>query len=122
MRGNPAQGEDCIVNISPIFVAVVVATLGYAFMNGMHDSSGLVAAAISSRSMSPRSALFLAAAAEFLGPFLFGTAVAATIGKDLVASSAITLPVLLIAVCSAIIWNIATWYFGLPSSSTHALL
>ncbi len=105
-----------------MLVAVILAILGYAFLNGMHDSSGLVAAAISSRSMAPRSALLLAAAAEFLGPFLFGTAVAATIGKDLVQSSAITLPVLLIATCSAIIWNIATWYFGLPSSSTHALL
>jgi inorganic phosphate transporter, PiT family len=105
-----------------LFIAVLAAILGYAFLNGMHDSSGLVAAAISSRSMAPRSALILAAAAEFLGPFLFGTAVAATIGKDLIQSSAITLPVLLIAVSSAIVWNIATWYFGLPSSSTHALL
>ncbi|HEX7587227.1 MAG TPA: anion permease [Anaerolineae bacterium] len=105
-----------------LFIAVVLAVLGYAFLNGMHDSSGLVAAAISSRSMKPRSALCLAAAAEFVGPFLFGTAVAATIGKDLVESSAITLPVLLIAICSAIIWNLATWYLGLPSSSTHALL
>lgn len=105
-----------------LFVAVVIAVLGYAFLNGMHDSSGLVAAAISSRSMAPRSALFLAAVAEFIGPFLFGTAVAATVGKDLVDASAITLPVLLIAICSAILWNIATWYFGLPSSSTHALL
>lgn len=88
----------------------------------MHDSSGLVAAAISSRSMGPRAALFLAAVSEFIGPFLFGTAVAATIGKDLVQADAITLHVLLVAVCSAIIWNLATWYFGLPSSSTHALL
>lgn len=110
------------MNVSPLFVAVVAATLGYAFLNGMHDSSGLVAAAISSRSMGPRSALFLAAVAEFLGPFLFGTAVAATIGKDLVQASAITLHVLLIAVSAAIIWNLATWYLGLPSSSTHALL
>lgn len=105
-----------------LFAAVVISILGYAFLNGMHDSSGLVAAAISSRSTGPRTALLLASVAEFLGPFLFGTAVAATVGKGLVQPSAITLPVLLTATCSAIIWNLATWYLGLPSSSTHALL
>lgn len=102
--------------------AVIAATLCYAFLNGMHDSSGLVAAAISSRSMNPRSALALASVAEFIGPFLFGTAVAATIGHDLVQPSAITLSVLFVAMVSAISWNVTTWYVGLPSSSTHALL
>lgn len=102
--------------------AVVGAILMYAFLNGMNDSGGLVAAAISSRSMGPRVALSVASLSEFAGPFLFGTAVAATIGRDLVQASAITLPILLIAIVSAIAWNLATWYFGLPSSSTHALL
>ncbi len=102
--------------------AVVMATLGYAFLNGMNDSGGLVAAAISSRSMGPRAALSIASLSEFAGPFLFGTAVAETIGRDLVQASAITLPVLLVAISSAIIWNLTTFYFGLPSSSTHALL
>ncbi len=111
-----------MLNAEVLFVAVVAATLGYAFLNGMHDSSGLVAAAISSRSIGPRYALFIASVAEFAGPFLFGTAVAETIGKDLVAPIAISLPVLLVAMLSAIIWNIGTWYVGLPSSSTHALL
>ncbi len=108
--------------MQPLFAAVLIAVLVYAFLNGMHDSSGLVAAAIASRSLSPRFALVLAAVAEFLGPFLFGTAVAATVGSGLVQSSAITLPVLLTATCSAVIWDLATWFFGLPSSSTHALL
>lgn len=103
-------------------MAVVAATLVYAFLNGMHDSSGLVAAAISSRSVGPRLALSIASVAEFAGPFLFGTAVAETIGRDLVQPEAITLPVLFVAVLSAIVWNIGTWYLGLPSSSTHALL
>src|SRR5512142_1404405 len=88
----------------------------------MNDSDGLVSAAISSRSMSQRSAHYVAAAAEFTGPFLFGTAVAETIGRDLVRPDAITLPVLFIAILSAIAWNITAWYTGLPSSSTHALL
>ncbi len=102
--------------------AVIAATLIYAFLNGINDSGGLVAAAISSRSMGPRLALSVASLSEFAGPFLFGTAVAATIGRDLVQASAITLPILLVAVVSAIVWNSITWYFGLPSSSTHALL
>lgn len=96
--------------------------LTYSFLNGMNDSGGLVAAAISSRSMSPRFAHDVAAVAEFTGPFLFGTAVAATIGKDLVQPGAISLPVLFVAILSAIAWNITAWYTGLPSSSTHALL
>ncbi len=88
----------------------------------MNDSGGLVAAAISSRSLGPRFALLLASVAEFMGPFLFGTAVAETIGRDLVQASALTLPVLFVAITSAIIWNLTTSSLGLPSSSTHALL
>lgn len=72
--------------------------------------------------MNPRSALVLASIAEFVGPFLFGTAVATTIGHDLVQSGAITLSVLFASMVSAILWNVTTWYVGLPSSSTHALL
>lgn len=94
----------------------------YAFLNGFNDSAGLVAAAISSLSLSPRFALTLAAVAEFTGPFLFGTALASTIGKDLIHVQAITPNVLLIALTTANIWNIASSYLGIPSSSTHALL
>ncbi len=105
-----------------LLTLVVAVTLVYAFLNGMNDSGGLVAAAISSRSMSPRAALSIASLCEFAGPFLFGTAVASRIGQDLVLASAITLPVLVVAVTSAIVWNSITWYVGTPSSSTHALL
>ncbi len=105
-----------------LLALVVAVTLVYAFLNGMNDSGGLVAAAISSRSMGPRAALSVASVCEFVGPFLFGTAVAARIGQDLVQASAITLPVLVVAVSSAIVWNSITWYLGMPSSSTHALL
>lgn len=99
-----------------------MATLIFAFLNGMHDSGGLVAAAISSRSLNPHTALNLASVAEFMGPFLFGTAVAETIGKGLVRPDALTLSVIFVAVVSTIAWNLVTWYFGLPSSTTHALL
>ena len=88
----------------------------------MNDSGGLVAAAISSRSLTPRVAMTLASVAEFAGPFLFGTAIAATIGKGLVQVSILTLPPLLVAIIGAIVWGLTAQYLGIPSSSTHALL
>lgn len=102
--------------------ALIAATCLYAYMNGANDSGGLVAAAISSRSLNPRLAFTLAACAEFAGPFLFGTAVAASIGRNLVRTTAITPKALLVAIASAIVWGIVTAYLGLPASSTHALL
>jgi inorganic phosphate transporter, PiT family len=119
---NSRDGWEAVFALDPLFVFTVLAVVSFAFLNGMHDSSGLVAAAISSRSLKPRVALTLATAAEFVGPFIFGTAVAETIGRDLVRADVITLPILFVAVSSAILWNVATWYFGLPASSTHALL
>ena len=106
----------------PLFIVTIASILFFAFLNGMHDSSGLVAAAISSRSLKPQTALNLASIAEFLGPFLFGTAVAEAIGKDLVQVDALSLNVIFVAIASTIIWNLVTWYLGLPSSTTHALL
>ncbi len=101
---------------------MVLAVFVYAFLNGLNDSSGLVAAAISSRSLSPLAALWIASIAEFVGPFAFGTAVAETIGTNLVKASSISMSVIFVAVSSAVIWNITSLHFGLPSSSTHALL
>ena len=76
---------------------------------------------ISSRALPPRVALGMTAVAEFLGPFIFGVAVAETIG-GIVDSNAISLQVLIAALLSAIIWNLFTWYMGFPSSSSHALI
>jgi len=103
----------------PILIA---SALIFDFLNGFHDSSNLVATMIASRSVSPRRALALSAAAEFSGPFLFGVAVAATVGKGLLDPVAVSLPVVIAAVWAAIGWNLVTWYFGLPSSSSHALV
>jgi PiT family inorganic phosphate transporter len=72
--------------------------------------------------MSPRWALVLAALAEFSGPFLFGVAVATTIGNEVVTGEAVTIPVAMAALISAILWNILTWLLGIPSSSSHALI
>jgi PiT family inorganic phosphate transporter len=92
------------------------------FLNGFHDASNIVATVISSRAMSPRNALIMTAVAEFTGPFLFGVAVATTIGSEVVDPAAITSAVIIAALSSAILWNLFTWYFGWPSSTSHALI
>lgn len=104
-----------------LLIIVIVLALGFDFLNGIHDSSNVVATMISSRSLSPRVALGMTAVAEFLGPFIFGVAVAETIG-GIVDADAISLQVLIAALSSAILWNLFTWYLGFPSSSSHALI
>lgn len=104
-----------------LLTIVIVLALGFDFLNGIHDSSNVVATMISSRSLSPRVALGMTAVAEFLGPFIFGVAVAETIG-GIVDADAISLQVLIAALSSAILWNLFTWYLGFPSSSSHALV
>ncbi len=105
-----------------LVATLVGVALLFDFLNGFHDASNIVATIISSRAMSPRKALALASASEFVAPFLFGVAVAKTIGKDIVPPEVITLAMILAALFSAIIWNLITWYLGLPSSSSHALI
>ncbi len=105
-----------------LIVALIVISLIFDFLNGLHDSSNIVATMISSRAFSPRAALSMTAVAEFSGPFLFGVAVAKTIGHDIVAAETITIEVIFAAVLSAILWTLFTWFFGIPSSSSHALI
>lgn len=113
-----------------IFAIIIVAlALFFDFSNGFHDAANVVATIIVTRALSPIKALAMAAACEFIGPFLFGTAVAQTIGKNIIDvtafdTSAIELSTILIvaALVGAISWNIITWFFGLPSSSSHALI
>ncbi len=103
------------------FGILLALALLYNFLNGFHDAANVVATIIASRAMSARAALLLAAAAEFLGPLLFGVAVATTIGKDFVDPESITATTLIAALVAANTWNIITWWFGIPSSSSHAL-
>lgn len=105
-----------------MIVTLLVLALIFDLLNGMHDSSNIVAGVISSRAMRPKNALALSALANFIGPFLFGVAVAKTVGDGLLDIEAIDLNVVTAALTSAILWNIITWYFGLPSSSSHALI
>ena len=104
-----------------IFILVALA-LVFDFLNGFHDSSNVVATPISSGAIPPRRALMMAAVAHFIGPFLFGVAVATTIGDGLLVEDAITTTALIAGLVGAIAWNLITWYFGLPSSSSHALI
>jgi PiT family inorganic phosphate transporter len=108
--------------MTPILITVIVFALIFDFLNGVHDSSNVVATMISSRALSPRVALWMTAAANFFGPFVFGVAVAETIGNEIVSAEAISTEVLLAALASAIFWNLLTWYLGFPSSSSHALI
>ena len=108
--------------MTPVIIAVIILALIFDFLNGVHDSSNVVATMISSRALPPRVALSMTAVAEFLGPFIFGVAVANTIGNEVVDSEAISLEVLLAALISAILWNLFTWYMGFPSSSSHAMI
>jgi PiT family inorganic phosphate transporter len=101
---------------------LIGAALVFDFLNGFHDSSNIVATVISSRALRPRTALYLTAIAEFIAPFIFGVAVATTVGKDLIDTNAITPRVVIAAILAATMWNIFTWLIGIPSSSSHALV
>jgi PiT family inorganic phosphate transporter len=107
---------------SVVPAALILVALVFNFLNGLHDSANIVATAISSRALPGRLALVLAAAAEFCGPFIFGVAVATTIGKGLVVPGALSVHALFAALLSGIGWNVFTWWAGIPSSSSHALV
>jgi inorganic phosphate transporter, PiT family len=108
--------------MATLVIIVIVLALIFDFINGIHDSSNVVSTMISSRAFSPRVALGVTALAEFCGPFIFGVAVAKTIGNEIVAADTISTQVLVAALIAAILWNLLTWYLGFPSSSSHALI
>lgn len=108
--------------MSFMMIALLVLALCFDFLNGIHDSSNIVATMISSRALPPRAALTLTAAFEFAGPLIFGVAVAKTIGSGIVLPGSVSLPAIIAALISAIIWGITTWILGLPSSASHAII
>jgi PiT family inorganic phosphate transporter len=101
---------------------VVVVALVFDFLNGFHDAANAIATIVVSRTLTPVQAVLLAGAANFIGYFTFGTAVAKMIGKGVVHVEQVTLPLLLATLAGAIVWNILTWLLGLPTSSSHALI
>ncbi len=100
---------------------VVVTALAFDFTNGFHDTANVVATSISTRAMAPRVAVAFAAILNFAGAFI-SLEVAATVAKDVVDPGSITTTVIFAGLVGAITWNLITWYFGLPSSSSHALI
>jgi PiT family inorganic phosphate transporter len=105
-----------------LIVFVVILSLVFDFTNGMHDAANSISTIVSTRVLSPRLAVIWAAFFNFVAFLVFGTAVAKTIGKGMIDISTVTPTVILAAVAGAITWNLITWYFGLPSSSSHALI
>ena len=104
-----------------LLVLVVVGALVFEYINGFHDAANAIATVVSTKVLTPRQAVVYGATLEFTGA-LTGTHVAKTIGAGIVDPSTITLHVIFCALCAAIIWNLITWFFGLPSSSSHALI
>ncbi len=102
-----------------IVVLIVVFALAFDFINGFHDTANAIATVVSTRVLSPRTAILMSASLNFVGALCF-TQVAQTIAKGLVTGA--TQPVILAAIVGAIVWNLITWYFGIPSSSSHALI
>ena len=102
--------------------SAISAALFFDFVNGFHDSANSIATVVGTRVLRPLYAVIIAAIANFAGPFIFGTAVAATVGKGIIQPSFSTVDVIFAGLIGAIIWDLITWYFGLPSSSSHALI
>src|SRR3954449_10312127 len=107
---------------SEIILVIVVATaLAFDFTNGFHDTANAVATTISTRALPPRVAVGIASILNFVGAFI-SLEVAATVANGIVQADLITTTIVFAGLVGAIAWNLATWYFGLPSSSSHALI
>lgn len=105
-----------------VVYGAIGAALFFDFVNGFHDAANSIATVVGTRVLRPIQAVGIAAAANFAGPFIFGPAVAATVGKGIIQPEFSTVYVILAGLIGAIAWNLITWWFGLPSSSSHALV
>src|SRR5690349_1895879 len=103
-------------------VALIVVALIFDFINGFHDAANSIATVVSTRVLTPGKAVIWAAVFNFVAAFTFGTAVAKTVGAGLVDISIVTFAVIFSGLIGAIVWDLITWYYGLPTSSSHALI
>lgn len=110
------------LDIGIALIGGILTALFFDFVNGFHDSANAIATVVGTRVLKPIQAVSIAAIANFAGPFLFGTAIAATVGKGIINPEFSTFEVIIAGLIGAIIWDLITWYFGLPSSSSHALI
>ncbi len=107
---------------STLVVAIIVIALAFDYVNGFHDAANSIATVVATRVLSPGRAVAWAAFFNFIAAFGFGTAVASTVGKGLIRPEAVSEHVILGGLVGAIAWDLITWFFGLPSSSSHALV
>jgi len=105
-----------------LVVVIVAVALFFDFTNGFHDAANSIATVVSTRVLTPRQAVIWAAFFNFIAFLIFGTGVATTVGKGLINISAVTQMVILAGLIGTILWNLMTWYLGLPTSSSHALI
>src|SRR3954447_6682125 len=110
-----------MVSAFTLLVLVVLLALAFDYINGFHDTANAVATVVSTNVLPGRTAVLLAALCNFTGAF-WGVGVAKTIGGDIADPTSITQTVVASALLGAILWNLLTWYYGIPSSSSHALI
>jgi PiT family inorganic phosphate transporter len=103
-------------------LAILFVALVFDFINGFHDAANSIATVVSTRVLSPTAAVFWAAFWNFIAAFVFGTAIAKTVGKGMIDLSVVDSTVILAGLLGAIVWDLVTWYLGLPTSSSHALV
>jgi len=108
--------------IGTLAIGAIITALVFDFLNGFHDAANSIATVVGTRILRPLQAVAMAAIANFVGPFLFGVAVATTIGKGIVNPDFVTMQIVIGALAGAIVWDIITWLLGLPTSSSHALV
>ena len=106
----------------PFIIFVIALALAFDYTNGMHDAANSISTIVSTRVLTPRLAVMWAAFFNFVAFLVFGTTVASTIGKGMIDVNSVTPTVVFAGLVGAITWNLITWYFGLPSSSSHALI
>ena len=109
-------------DVSGVIVFIILVALIFDFLNGFHDAANSIATVVSTRVLSPQKAVLWAAFFNFIAAFVLGTSVAKTIGKGMIDLSVVTQEVVLAGLMGAIFWNLFTWYYGLPVSSSHALI
>jgi inorganic phosphate transporter, PiT family len=105
-----------------VVIFIILVALAFDFLNGFHDAANSIATVVSTRVMSPQRAVLWAAFFNFVAAFVMGTHVAKTIGKGMIDLNVVTQEVILAGLVGAIFWNLFTWYYGLPVSSSHALI
>jgi len=105
-----------------LVIGAVIAALFFDFLNGFHDAANAIATIVGTRILRPIQAVTLAAIGNFTGPFIFGVAVATTVGKGIVDPNIVTVHLIIAGLIGGIVWDIITWLYGLPTSSSHALI